>query len=69
MPHGHVKRVVAEHGFGFLVDDAGLDWFFTRAGVRNDVFAVLQHKTRVVFSPEWTPQGPRAGDIHIEHSE
>jgi cold shock CspA family protein len=69
MPYGHITRVVGEHGFGFLVDDAGLDWFFVREGVRAAAFDDLWIDERVGFSSEWTPQGPRAVDIHFEQHD
>jgi cold shock CspA family protein len=66
MPYGHIKRLVSEHGYGFLVDDAGLDWFFVRDGVRDGAFDNVWLDERVGFSQEWTPKGPRAVDIHFE---
>jgi cold shock CspA family protein len=66
MPHGNIKRLVHEHGFGFLIDDSGLEWFFVREGVRGGSFDVLWLDERVTFAPEWTPKGPRAIDIHFE---
>ncbi len=69
MPHGHITRLVPEHGFGFLVDDAGMDWFFLRAGVRAGSFDGVWIGERVLFSQEWTPSGPRAADIHFEERE
>jgi cold shock CspA family protein len=69
MPHGQITRLVPEHGFGFLTDDAGLDWFFVREGVRGADFGVIWIDERVTFSSEWTPKGPRATDIHFEMSD
>jgi len=66
MPYGHITRLVPEHGFGFLVDDAGLDWFFVHGGVRDGAFDALWYDERVGFTYEWTPKGPRAADIHFE---
>jgi cold shock CspA family protein len=66
MPHGNIRRLVPEHGFGFLHDDAGLDWFFVREGVRGGGFDRIWLDERVVFSSEWTARGPRATDIHFE---
>ncbi|MCA1586420.1 MAG: cold shock domain-containing protein [Acidobacteria bacterium] len=63
MPYGEITRLVLEHGFGFLRDDAGLDWFFVGAGVRGRA-ADLQIGQPVEFSAEWTASGPRAIDIH-----
>jgi cold shock CspA family protein len=66
MPYGHITRLDPQHGFGFLVDDAGMDWFFVREGVRDGAFDVIWLDERVGFSPESTPTGPRAVDIHFE---
>ena len=66
MPHGHVSRLVPEHGFGFLTDDSGLDWFFVEAGIRGASLSLLWLGERVVFDQEWTLSGPRATDIHFE---
>lgn len=66
MPHGNILRLVPEHGFGFLIDDAGLEWFFVREGVRGGSLDVLWLDERVTFAPEWTEKGPRAVDIHFE---
>jgi hypothetical protein len=66
MLYGHIARVVPEHRFGFLVDDAGLEWFFVVDGVRDGAFEHLWIDERVGFRPEWTERGPRAIDIHFE---
>ena len=66
MPYGRIERLVPEHGFGFLVDDAGLEWFFVRDGVRGGAFDQIWLEERVGFTSEWTPKGPRATDIHFE---
>lgn len=69
MPYGHIRRLVPEHGFGFLVDDGGLDWFFTTDGVRDAAFDRLWIDERVGFSSEWTRRGPQAVDIHFEQND
>ena len=69
MPHGNITRLVPEHGFGFLVDDSGIDWFFVREGIRAGDFAVLWIDELVMFSYEWTPNGPRATDIRFAHED
>lgn len=66
MPNGNITRMLPEHGYGFLVDDAGLDWFFVREGIRYGNFAALWLNERVTFSYEWSESGPRATDIHFE---
>jgi cold shock CspA family protein len=66
MPYGHITRLEPQYGYGFLIDDAGMDWFFVRDGVRSGAFDLIWLDERVGFSPEWTPSGPRAADIHFE---
>ncbi|MEW6320382.1 MAG: cold shock domain-containing protein [Acidobacteriota bacterium] len=66
MPYGHITRLEPEHGFGFLVDDSGLDWFFVQDGLRTRDFRRVWVGERVGFIPESTPKGPRATDIHFE---
>ena len=66
MPYGHITRLEPQLGFGFLVDDAGMDWFFVRDGVRGGAFDDIWLEERVGFLPEWTTSGPRATDVHFE---
>ena len=60
---GTITRIVDEHGFGFLVDAGGMDWFFVRDGVRDTGFDRLRPGARVRFDREWTRSGPRATDV------
>jgi cold shock CspA family protein len=64
--YGNITRLEPRYGYGFLVDDAGLDWFFVRESVRDPGFDKLWIHERVGFAEEWTPTGPRAVDIHFE---
>ena len=66
MPYGNIVRIEPARGFGFIRDDGGMDWFFVTAGLRNGSFESIWLDQRVGFTPEWTPQGPRATDIHHE---
>jgi cold shock CspA family protein len=66
MPHGVITRVEPDLGFGWIVDDSGMDWFFVGGGVRDDALAHLREGRRVTFSVEWTATGPRATDITLE---
>lgn len=67
MLHGHVTRVEPALGFGFICDEAGVDWFFVRAGVRHGAIERLHVRERVIFDVESTPTGPRASDITPEY--
>jgi cold shock CspA family protein len=65
MPHGFIRRVEPALGFGWIMDDAGMDWFFVRDGVRHGIER-LRCDERVVFDVESTPTGPRASDVTPE---
>lgn len=66
MPHGHITRLEPRLGFGWLVDDAGTDWFFVAEGLSGTDMERLGVNDRVVFRHEWTPKGPRASEIRAE---
>lgn len=64
MPRGKITRLEPSLGFGWLVDAAGLDWFFVRDSVSGGTFDQLAPGEHVEFTPEWTAHGPRAAEIH-----
>ena len=64
--YGSITRLVPEHGFGFIVDDAGMDWFFVTDGVREGLLGRIWPGERVGFRRTWTAGGPRAVDVHFE---
>ncbi len=66
MPYGNITRIEPRHGFGFIVDDSGMDWFFVTDDVRDARFDSIWVGERVGFTPEATKSGPRASDIHHE---
>ena len=66
MPYGRITRLEPPHGVGWLVDDAGLDWFFVRQDVRGGNLETLAVDERVTFTFEWSSTGPRATDIDSE---
>ena len=45
--YGHITRLEPQHGYGFLVDDSGMDWFFLRGDVRDPGFDRLWIDERV----------------------
>lgn len=64
--YGDIIRLEPERGFGFIRDDAGMDWFFVAGNVRGQRFERVWVGERVGFAAESTPSGPRAADIHHE---
>ncbi len=65
MKYGNISRLVPAHGYGFLVDDNGIEWFFLAEGVRGGVFDEIWPDERVGFSAGWPPEGPRAVPVHF----
>ena len=63
MANGTIKRLVRDHGFGFIRDEGGQEWFFHRDAVASGVFEQLTEGQRVSFDEEPSAQGPRAGNI------
>lgn len=66
MLYGLISRVEPALGFGWIVDEAGLDWFFVRDSVTAGTLEELSVNERVGFTSEWTAHGPRAAGIHPE---
>ena len=66
MPHGTIKRLVRDRGFGFVRDETGREWFFHRSAVAGGAFDQLNEGQRVSFEEEPSNKGPRAGNIRAE---
>lgn len=64
--YGDITRLETDRRFGFIRDDAGMDWFFVADDVRGGRFDAIWVGERVGFVPEPTASGPRAADIHHE---
>ncbi|MCC7124145.1 MAG: cold shock domain-containing protein [Acidobacteria bacterium] len=64
--YGSITRLEPGHGFGFIKDDGGMDWFFVREDVRGERFENIWIGERVGFVIEKTKSGPRAADVHHE---
>lgn len=60
---GKVKRIVESKGFGFLIDDAGKEYFFHNSEVGGKGFDGLLEGDAVKFTPSESPKGPRASEI------
>jgi CspA family cold shock protein len=64
---GVVKRLQAEKGFGFVrADGEEDDRFFHRSGMApGHRFEDLQEGSRVHFSHQDSPKGPRANQVQV----
>jgi len=67
---GTIKNVNHEKGYGFIVDERGIEYFFHRSGLEvREGFAQLRHGLRVHFTSIDAPKGPRAEGITVEEGE
>lgn len=64
MSSGTIKKVASDRGFGFIVGDDGVEYFFHRSGVDSTLdFDRLSGGEPVTFEVEQSPKGPRAGKV------
>jgi cold shock protein len=63
MPHGTIKRLIMDKGFGFILQDEGREeYFFHRSAVRG-TFEMLHEGQRVSYEVGQGAKGPRAEDV------
>lgn len=66
MSFGSIKKVVADKGFGFVVDDAGREYFFHRSTLTSPAtLEDLYQGQRVEFTAVDAPKGPRAEQVRL----
>lgn len=58
---GTVKRLVSDKGFGFILGEDGVEYFFHRSSCED--FNALGAGERVSFQPGAGQKGPRAEDV------
>ncbi len=64
MTTGTVKKVVADHGFGFITAEDGKDYFFHRDSLQAPLsFDRLNGGEAVSFDVQSGPKGPRAANV------
>ena len=64
MPHGTIRKLVAEKGFGFIKGDKG-DLFFHHSSVEGTTFEELREGQKVEFEEGSGPKGPRAENVKV----
>jgi CspA family cold shock protein len=63
---GTIKRLHSEKGFGFLLGDDNVEYFFHRSAVQKPTtFEELNEKQKVIFNPTDGTKGPRAEKIYV----
>jgi CspA family cold shock protein len=65
MPHGTIKKLVADKGFGFIQTD-GDDVFFHCSVVAEGAFDQLREGQKVEFTIGRGPKGPRAENVTVK---
>lgn len=60
---GTIKKLVADRGFGFIVQDNGPDLFFHHSAVENRGFENLNEGDSVQFEVDENAAKPRAKSV------
>ena len=60
---GQIKTLVPDRGFGFILGEGGVEFFFHRSEVLGGDFSTLKPGDRVIFEEVLSPKGPRAGGV------
>ena len=60
---GAIKIINSERGFGFIVGDDGVDYFFHRGELQGLPLEALKVGFRVRFETHMTKRGPRAAAV------
>jgi cold shock protein len=63
---GTIVRLLIDHGFGFVRDEAGIEHFFHRGAVRGADFKRLEVGQRVKFAVDSAGKGPRASVVVVD---
>lgn len=64
-PHGHVTKLYAYEGYGFIEDATGTDVYFHRNAVRDGGFERLHIGSRVRYVEEIGEKGPQASTVVV----
>lgn len=63
--NGTIKSLHPEKGFGFILGEDGIEYFFHKSAVTDFDFDTLQHGTAVRFVPGTGQKGPRADQVEL----
>ena len=61
---GKIKRLVTDKGFGFILAEDGVEYFFHKSALQNVQIEDLTEGREVEFDPGEGTKGPRAEDVY-----
>ena len=64
-PHGRIARLFPDRGYGFIETSEGLEIYFHRNAVVNDVFDDLSPGMEARFTETEGDKGPQASTVHV----
>ncbi len=64
MPHGTVKKLLADKGFGFIEGERG-DIFFHHSALEGATIETLSIGQQVEYEEGRGPKGPRAENVRL----
>ena len=62
---GTIKRLVSDKGFGFILADDGVEYFFHSSGCPQTHFDDLREGQAVTFDLGQGPKGPRGENVRL----
>ena len=63
--NGKVKRLVSDKGFGFIVAEDGVEYFFHQSACTGVSFNELREGQAVTFDKGQGPKGPRGENVRL----
>lgn len=66
MAKGTIRRLMRDHGYGFITTEDGKDVFFHQTALQDLEFDSLKEGQSVEFEVETGPKGPRAVEVGVK---
>jgi CspA family cold shock protein len=63
--NGTIKRLVSDKGFGFVLAEDGMEYFFHQSACVDVRFDDLREGQALTFDKEQGPKGPRANNVRL----
>ncbi|MGE5358052.1 MAG: cold-shock protein [Bacteroidales bacterium] len=61
--NGTIKRLVSDKGFGFVLAEDGVEYFFHQSACTSTPFDSMREGQAVTFQRGQGPKGPRAENV------